>query len=232
MNKKKRYVFSIYEPSDFNKLRNLDNNGETVLVNIKQDIDFADIDFDPINGIGVDVIIDGKNHTISNLSIDKEDKIEVGLFSKVNSIQVKNLNMLNFNIIGCGNVGSLVGRVEHDAFINGSTFSGNVNAESHCGGILGSVDKLVMCDSCVATNVSGIDVVGGVVGLSDSVLSYDNHFNNKLVAKGKAVGEVSGYIAENEKDRIKHLAYVALQQLQSKPTVEEDEIIRLIKKDY
>ena len=57
MNKKKRYVFSIYEPSDFNKLRNMDNNGETVLVNIKQDIDFADIDFDPINGIGVDVII-------------------------------------------------------------------------------------------------------------------------------------------------------------------------------
>lgn len=144
---------------------------------IDADIDMAEIaDYLPI-GCAAAVfngVLDGNNHTISNLSLDAIGYSFQGLIGAAgpNAI-IKNIHLKNCNIKGSGYylgaiVGYLQGKVEN------CSFNGFMNTSAaNVGGLVGrSYGKVSGCSS--SGKVHGYGYVGGIVGYSFGEISDCN----------------------------------------------------------
>lgn len=110
--------------------------------------------------------LDGNGYTISNLTIDRQDEDEVGIFGRFynfEKVTIKNLNLEGFNIRAQGAAGGLVGDV--------------VNTDS-------DKEGKVIIQSCSADiDIEG-QFVGGLIGTSDSkVVVYDTEVNADITTK-------------------------------------------------
>jgi len=218
--KRNKFIFNISCAQDFEKLRNINKNIDPIII-IRKNIDFAGYKFKPIDAEKFDITIKGNNFTLYNLKIDSNREPNVGIFSKVNSIDVENLNLLDFNIKGGVNTGSLVGRVEKDVEIKNSTFTGTINCEAYGGGIIGSCDDLILEDTKISSKVIGYDIVGGVVGLVDKVRLNNSEIKSTVKSVGKANGTVAGYNTEKEAERVARMTIEAVKHLPVICTEEE-----------
>ena len=186
-------LIHIDSEKDFDKVRNIDSSYyREVYLAINKSIKFTER-FEPIDARNLDIIIKGNNHTLCNFNIDIDRNECAGLFSQVNSIQVYDLNVKDFNIKGGVQSGSLVGRAEKAVLVKNSTFEGKVDSEAFGGGIAGSTDAILIENSEVKADVTGLDVVGGVVGLTTIMYASKNNVGCNVKAVGKAVGVLAGY---------------------------------------
>ena len=189
----KTILIHIESEKDFDKVRNIDSkNFREVYISINKNIKFTK-PFEPIDAKCLDIIIKGKHFTLSNLNIDIDRNEFAGLFSQVNSIQVFDLNVKDFNIKGGVHSGSLVGRVEKAVLVKNSTFEGVVDSEAFGGGIAGSAEAVLIENSKVKANVTGYDVVGGVVGLTNIMYASNNNIGCNIKGVGKAVDALAGF---------------------------------------
>lgn len=140
----------------------------------------ADIDLDavytnwvPIAGGGTDDVFtgnyDGQDYTISDLSIDRPETNNVGLFGHLGEgsasepAVIRNVELLNVNVTGARGTGSLAGRV-----------TGNIyTLIEYCSASGGSLNR----------NVTGDAATGGLVGSNNSVQQTPGGTNNPIVSE-------------------------------------------------
>ena len=214
-NQRGEKVIYIRKVEDLDKIRELDQNiYHTVYLIIKNNIDFQLKNFKPIDAGNMKVVIKGNNHMFRDLTISNEDKLDTGLFSRTKDFEIYDLRVYTSIIHGSSCVGALVGTVDGNAIVKNVQLLGRIIGESHCGGLFGTVNVLRIEDSIASTSMEGIDVVGGVVGLSNKVIMRNLSTPVQLDhIPGKAQGKVSGYNSEDYADRDLRLVAIAMQHL-------------------
>lgn len=154
----------------------------------------------------------GDGHTISNLFIDRGDEDYMGLFGYIEGATIQNVHLIDANISGNFDVGSLAGQSDRNSSISYCSATGEVTSENErVGGLVGynygainnsyatcdvvgggSTDTggLVgwnygTIDNCYATgSVSGNDYVGGLVGDNTGTV-------NRCYSAGEVDGDYS-----------------------------------------
>ncbi|NQX80588.1 MAG: hypothetical protein HRT66_01150 [Flavobacteriaceae bacterium] len=107
----------------------------------------------------------GNNKTISNLYINRTSEDCIGLFASTAGSDIKNIGILNCNVTGNNNVGSLVGcnldgSVIENSYIDEGTITGNKNV----GGLVGDNENSTIRNSYTSISVEGNNSVGGFIG--------------------------------------------------------------------
>lgn len=129
---------------------------------------------------------DGRNNNISKLYINSSDSSvsDVGLFGVINSnSEIRNVNLIEFNIIGAGNTGSLVGQNYGSVFSSSS--SGKIKgSDDFLGGLIGWNNGGTVSDSYSKVNVEGYKDVGGLVGLNGGKILNSYSIGNISASKG------------------------------------------------
>ena len=115
--------------------------------------------WDPIRFYGT---FEGNRHSISHLFIDRPDRDEVGLFSRVGfrytkRIEIRRVGLVNVKITGGERVGALAG--EAYAVIRDSYSSGSVSGAGIVGGLLGKLNV----GSTIQSSYSHANVFGTLV---------------------------------------------------------------------
>ncbi|GEM_PF-1958600 len=114
--------------------------------------------------------IDGNDHTINNLFINRNSTTGVGLFGYISGAELTNIIINNANVIGNKEIGILAGRATNsvisNSYVNG-TVSGTDTFDI-VGGLIGNVSSTTISNSKAAVTVSGHQRVGGLVGLLNS----------------------------------------------------------------
>jgi len=129
--------------------------------------------------------LDGNNYTISNLYIDRDETDYIGLFGCVSEAEIKNLGLIDVDITGGENTGSLVGLLRNGGMIENVYSTGVVSGQRDVGGLIGLVrdvgTRITDTHSTVDTTGSSL-YVGGLVGSK----TYG------VIERSYATGDVSG----------------------------------------
>jgi hypothetical protein len=143
---------------------------------------------------------DGQGYEIRDLFIDRTDKDKldwnIGLFGRVHTRgTIKNVGVVNVNIIGWWCVGGLVGN--NWGTVSNSYSTGNVTGLKYAGGLVGSQSYGTVSNSYSTSNVTGTSHSGGLVGLL-YVGTVENSFKNSFWDTETSGMEVSyGGIGKN-----------------------------------
>jgi hypothetical protein len=162
---------------------------------LMSDLDLSGVSIFPIGEIAGPISFNGNGHTIMNLVINQPGRSNVGLFSGIGAgASVSNLRLVNVNITGQNNVGSLsggcsgsiircessgvvtgygdrvgglIGRGGYQGIISSSICSGTVSGRCQVGGIAGSIwfGNVTFCYS--NADIAGEGWIGGLVGDND-----------------------------------------------------------------
>jgi len=133
--------------------------------------------FDPIGEYGNDSTsgfsgsLDGNEHTITGLTIDRGDEEYVGLFGSLeSSATVRELELETTDVTGGLVTGGLTARASSGANITGVTLSGDVSGELNVGGLVGqsagTIDRSASHATVEARTRAGVlgSNAGGLVG--------------------------------------------------------------------
>lgn len=132
-------------------------------------------------------VFDGRNNTISNLNINQPGQNLVGLFGSTNGATIKNLGVVDANVVGNNVVGILVGSSYFSRIENTFT-TGNVEGNTDVGGLIGTFyNAFSLKDSYSKATVEGVSNVGGLLG--DSGYDFPGHFT---ILNCYATGDVNG----------------------------------------
>ena len=158
-------------------------------------------------------IFEGNNRAISNLYINKPTESLVAFFGKLSEGGVvRHLNLLNVEVIGDDNVGSLVGS-NHSGTLVGCHATGSVTAtdnrdgDSDAGGLVGwNGGTLMACSAAVLVTATAEDMpdirvfshAGGLVGINNGTLA-GCHATGTVTAAGR-LSDAGGLAGENRKD--------------------------------
>src|SRR6056297_2143567 len=132
---------------------------------------------------------DGNNKTIADLEINRPDSEEkfTGLFGYIHEGTVKNLKLINFNIIGYSRVGSIAGISDNSSIINSNLSGGSIVGVTCVGGLVGqNFDQTTISNSYATISVSGNteysnNRIGGLVGFNE----------DSFIEKSYSTGNVS-----------------------------------------
>ncbi|TKX85388.1 PKD domain-containing protein, partial [Halorubrum sp. SS5] len=106
--------------------------------------------------------LDGNNHTVTGLTIDRSDERYIGLFGE-STERVSNLSLTDLTITGNDFVGGLVGRND-GGDITDATASGSVTGSEAVGGLVGGNNGGNITSAAASGSVTGEVAVGGLVG--------------------------------------------------------------------
>ena len=210
--------------NDLLKLANA-TDAETLGKNyrLKDDLDLTGT---PFSGIGSAAnpftgMFDGQGSTISNVTINAPDGVNVGFFNAIKGATIRDLKLVNVQITGKENVGGLVGnaQVQLDSndlsknvanLIGGCSVSGKVTGEKNVGGLVGlnggetdqhtlfsiasAIDK-----STANVEVSGTEMTGGLVGRNNGTITKSSSGGTVkgTTTTGGLVGDSSGDIYDS-----------------------------------
>jgi hypothetical protein len=122
------------------------------------------------NGIAFTGSLDGAEHIISGLAIDRAQHY-VGLFGVTRDATIANIGLAGASIAGDIIVGPLVG-IAFASTISRSWATGSVSGGVQVGGLVGVVTSPgSITQSWASTTVSGVNQVGGLVGLSEAPIT-------------------------------------------------------------
>ena len=139
---------------------------------------------------------DGNGKIISGLSIRRPEESDVGLFGLLSDrdTSIKNLGLIDVNIVGNNYVGGLAGWIEN-ATIEGCYADGNITGNSDIGGIGGILTGIAKIKNChTAGSVVGVNVGGiaGNIGYSISVPAVTYCYSTASIDGVDFVGGVVG----------------------------------------
>lgn len=238
-------ALSSYE-SQFNKentFTSFDLNRNYALI---EDITLGNYEFKPITGFTG--VFNGKGHTVSNVTINQpQSTTPVGFFAELSKGSVKNLHLEVNSVVGNNYVGGLVGYIGADGSspskvtISNSSVSAydensGVTGNEYVGGLVGYAvagetagvnsatgleeGKAGFFNSFTDIAVSGLNVVGGLVGGSEMYITNcysTGDVNGAINATGdtpRGIGGLVGVLAAKsnasayptQTDRSKHQA--------------------------
>ena len=153
-------------------------------------------------------IFDGNTYKIHNLTVNNPNKAFQGFFGYIQQATIKNVTLVNVNIVGLSSVGGICGfgEIVDDAITN-CKVHGNIRGTSeYVGGIIGYVDKpyaggsLKRISNCInLASVSGKSYVGGICGRIEtkSYISFCiNNGNIEATGDAKTCGGIVGSSGE------------------------------------
>lgn len=138
---------------------------------------------------------DGKNHTISNLYINRPAETNgIGLFGATNSATIKNIGLINVNFSGASMAGGLIG-VAQNTTIDKTYVAGSITAigNNGVGGLIGSTSNVNITNSYSTANVLGGLTVGGLVG-NPYNSTITNSYSTGLVSGNGNVWRIGGLV--------------------------------------
>jgi len=147
-------------------------------------------------------VLDGRNHTISNVRIVRPDWSWVGLFGQIgdNAAEpsepavghVHNLHLRDIHMQGEHFVGGLVGDLSEGTIRNCSVI-GTVTGHDYVGGLVGhaSIGEIHSCKTIV--RVQGVRFVGGLLGNTSADESLARCSSSGSVQGETAVGGLIGF---------------------------------------
>lgn len=169
---KTKYYY-IRDIKDLDQLRNLEEGQKAVAV-FYYDITLNDgEEFEPIDARTNTIVIEGYNHKIKNLTINKPNNNCVGLFSIVKSLTIKNISIENAKINGLEVCGTLAGEVSDDLVIDNVKVNSVINSDAISGGIAGSAKDISIKNTKINASIFGRGILGGIAGSANSLLSDD-----------------------------------------------------------
>ena len=133
---------------------------------------------DPFTGT-----LDGLDHVITGLTIDRPDESDLGLFGRTSGAELRNVGLEAGSIAGMSRVGGLVGTLSNST-VSKSYSTDDVSGSWNVGGLVGDARHDSTITNTHATgNVSGVGQVGGLVGYANS---------GNTITSSYATGDVSG----------------------------------------
>lgn len=168
--------FQILNPIQLNQLRNFLNTSG-VYFRLDADIDLTEFleDENPDQGwqpVGTSStpfkgVLDGNDHTISGLWINRSNSDYVGFFGCTNGATIKKMT-LNCNYVKGNNYVGAISAHSTSTTLSGCTLIGSVAGYSYVGGCIGWGKSNVISSVSSYVEVScGGDFVGGVIGYVD-----------------------------------------------------------------
>lgn len=177
---------------DASQLQAIDTNlsGKYALKNSIDAIGTKDLDggkgFKPLGASAEDGFtgtFDSLDFHIFDLTINRSDMDNVGLFSKTNGATLNNVTLVGGKITGQNNVGTLVGAAT-DTTITGAVNSAAVVGTTNVGGLVGTGTGVTLKDAVNMGDITGTDhAVGGLAG---------NFTNGVISGKSYNIGNVGG----------------------------------------
>jgi hypothetical protein len=141
--------------------------------------------------------LDGNNKVVQNLTISSSSNYR-GLFGYTANAGIKNLGVVNCNIVGGSNVGALVGQNNFTYILN-CYATGSVGGSNsiYTGGLIGFQWSSLISNCYATCSVNGKNHIGGLVGASNSgTISYCYATGN-VSATEDYVGGLVGRIVSN-----------------------------------
>ena len=130
----------------------------------------------------------GQGYEIRDLFINRPDENYVGIFTHISWIRyidnvgvVENVGVVNADVTGSAQVGSLVGH--NEGFVDNSYSTGSVTGDSRVGGLVGW-NQATLSNSYSSCRVTGDSAVGGLVG--------DNWYDRGILSNSYSTGSVTG----------------------------------------
>ncbi|MGM0604620.1 MAG: right-handed parallel beta-helix repeat-containing protein, partial [Halobacteriota archaeon] len=106
---------------------------------------------------------DGQGHTVSNLSVNRSNGNDVGLFgSSGDESTISNVTLRASAVTGSNDVGSLIG--DNKGTVSNASASGSVRGGNYVGGLVGQNNEGTIRESSASVSVDGTSHVGGLVG--------------------------------------------------------------------
>ena len=141
---------------------------------------------------GFSSIFKANGYAISNLTINRTTTNDVSLFGSIlPSARIDGLRLLNVDIKGGNQVGSLVGYSKGN--ITNSYASGNIEGNNRVGGLIGWFDSGSITNSSATVSVTGNSMVGGLAGGNWHPGSIANsHARGEVVGRGNEIGGLIG----------------------------------------
>jgi hypothetical protein len=136
-------------------------------------------------------VFDGNGHIIRNLWINRPYGVGIGLFGGINGGQVRNVIVVEADVVGKMWVGLLVGHA-FTADISASRVSGTVLGACSLGGLVGEIDYGSAAQCSAAARVTAVGM--GIEGILDG--TYAHHVGG-LIGCAKAIS-ISACRAEGE----------------------------------
>ena len=128
---------------------------------------------------------DGLGHTVSNLTINRPDTLDVGLFGSAMHASISNVGLIGGSVTGNYYVGALVGSMGYTN-VTGSFSTGDVSGSAWAGGLVGlSNAESTIANSHATGVVTALGFYAG--GLAGGSISNSN------VSNSYATGTVTGY---------------------------------------
>lgn len=197
----------IYTVEDLNLIRS-NQEGKFILMN---NLDFNGTAYS--SGKGWNPIplfkgdLDGNGLEIKGLYINLPTTNEVGFFKRISNATIKNLRLVDVNVIGANSTGGLVGyhQVEGHSYIEKVLVTGKVTGPNRAGGLVGfstgnSAYSLFVISSHVNATIYGNGNTGGLIGQTTRSQIKDSYFIGDMkgtVSVGGLVGDTSYSIIIN-----------------------------------
>ncbi len=144
---------------------------------------------------------DGGDYTISGLTIDRSGEDNIGLFGIGDAATLSNITLLEANVIGNENTGTLAGQISGASTVTGSYATGEVTSVGDSlGGLIGSLSgsgSYEYSDLGSDVNVSStgsLSFIGGLIGTSHADLS-ESYATGNVTTDGLAVGGLVGFLS-------------------------------------
>jgi len=153
--------------------------------------------FEPIGGFRDNTFTgsyDGNGYKIENLTINRPDESQVGLFGIAGGREIKNVALENVDISGNNKTGGLVGELRSGQIIH-SYVTGNVRGDRAVGGLAGTskgTDASKISESYADVEVSGREDIGGLVGQNMQEAKITSSYAAGKVSGGKHTGGLVG----------------------------------------
>ncbi|MDD3159645.1 MAG: GLUG motif-containing protein [Candidatus ainarchaeum sp.] len=139
---------------------------------------------------------DGQNYNIYNLNINQSDQNYVGLFGIGYRSKIKNVGLIDANIIGNYVVGGLIGYNYFYSYVSNSFLTGKVIGYNTVGGLIGAnYFHSSVSNSFFTGQVTGNNYIGGLIGENSDSSPVSNSFFTGQVIGNSSVGGLIGYNA-------------------------------------
>ncbi len=158
--------YQVSSAEELNKVRNHLDKHFKQTANIDLSTYTADGGWQPIGNTTTKFAgkYNGNNFNISNLTINRPDAEEQGLFGYITFGSVlENISLTTVNVKGKSYVGGLVGYFNNGT-ITSCNVVGTVNGQDYVGGLVGRQAFGTITSSYTSGTVNGTDKVGGLVG--------------------------------------------------------------------
>ncbi|PWV95613.1 filamentous hemagglutinin family protein [Hoeflea marina] len=150
--------------------------------------------FDPVGDLAARFTggFDGRDHTISNLGINRAGDGFVGLFGYASGASIGHVGLVGGSILGSSKVGALLGRADDSDIIDAYATTSVTSIANKAGGLIGYAVGGSITGSHAGGAVGGVDNVGGLVGQADEVTITDAHASGTVSGRA-TVGGLVGY---------------------------------------